>query len=571
MASLTAKRVNGHTYYYLRETARVDGRPKVVKQVYLGSAREVAAALAQKSSALQVLPGLPVLDFGAVAALHDLAAEIDLVGLIDAHLPRRVRRGPSTGQMLLLAVLNRAVAPASKARMGKWYGGTALPRMVGLKPSQLTSQRFWDAMGRVSEKALAAIERDLVARVVEHFDLCVDRLFYDATNFFTFIDTFNKRPALAQHGVSKEGRDALRVLGLSLLVTGDFEVPLLHRLYAGNHNDPTSFRAIVPQLVERATAVLGGVKDLTLVFDKGNNTKDALETLGTAYHVVGSLVPSYHQDLLDVKADQMRRLDPARYPKDVRCLRVQKRVFEREYDVLVTWNEGLFTAQRKTIEREIAKRAAKLDAEVKRLVRWQSGELKSGHFPTVAVVQRRVAAILRGQHMKQLFVVEISPHPERPKVAQLAWRLSTEALTRLEQRELGKTLLFTDRTDWSDEDVVAAYRGQAHVERSFRQMKCTRYLSFRPVHHWTDQKLRVHALCCVVALMLCSLLRRRLSQRGIDLSIDAMLDALCSIREVHVLLSAGKGRPRVQRTHSKLDANAQRLFDELELARHLAT
>ena len=37
MASLTAKVIKGRTYYYARECRRVDGRPKVVRTVYLGT------------------------------------------------------------------------------------------------------------------------------------------------------------------------------------------------------------------------------------------------------------------------------------------------------------------------------------------------------------------------------------------------------------------------------------------------------------------------------------------------------------------------------------------------------
>ncbi len=73
MASLTAKKINGRTYYYLRECAWVDGKPKIVKQTYLGSADAIAAALGKTPSALTVVPGSPVLEFGAVAALYDLA------------------------------------------------------------------------------------------------------------------------------------------------------------------------------------------------------------------------------------------------------------------------------------------------------------------------------------------------------------------------------------------------------------------------------------------------------------------------------------------------------------------
>lgn len=34
-----------------------------------------------------------------------------------------------------------------------------------------------------------------------------------------------------------------------------------------------------------------------------------------------------------------------------------------------------------------------------------------------------------------------------------------------------KTLLSTDRTDWSPAPTVAAYRGQGSLENGFRQMK----------------------------------------------------------------------------------------------------
>jgi hypothetical protein len=40
------RRADGRTYYYLVESARVDGKPRIVSQQYLGSAAEVAAKLA---------------------------------------------------------------------------------------------------------------------------------------------------------------------------------------------------------------------------------------------------------------------------------------------------------------------------------------------------------------------------------------------------------------------------------------------------------------------------------------------------------------------------------------------
>ena len=249
MSSLTPKRINGRIYWYLRETAWVDGKSKVVKTVYLGSAAQIASALGKGTTALQVTAGAPVVEFGAVTALYDVVQRLGLVDMIDRHVPKR-GSGPSVGTLLVLAAINRAVAPTSKAGMATWYERTSLSRWFQLKPTQLTSQRFWDNMDRVPPEAIIGIERELATKVIEDFDLDLRCVFYDATNFFTFIDTFNARSTLAQRGKSKEGRRSLRILGLALMVTGDFEVPLFHSLYPGNHNDATSFRAVVQELVD---------------------------------------------------------------------------------------------------------------------------------------------------------------------------------------------------------------------------------------------------------------------------------------------------------------------------------
>lgn len=99
----------------------------------------------------------------------------------------------------------------------------------------------------------------------------------------------------------------------------------------------------------------------------------------------------------------------------------------------------------------------------------------------------------------------------------------------------------------------------------------TSFVSFRPVHHWTDQKVMVHAFTCVLALLLCSLLRCKLARKDIHISVDRMLETLGTVREVQVLLSSGRGRPRVRPTHSKLEPLAEQLFKALDLDRHLST
>ena len=44
VASIIGKTIKGQTYYYLREVARVGGKPKVISQRYLGKAADIEAA-----------------------------------------------------------------------------------------------------------------------------------------------------------------------------------------------------------------------------------------------------------------------------------------------------------------------------------------------------------------------------------------------------------------------------------------------------------------------------------------------------------------------------------------------
>src|SRR5262249_7633373 len=144
MASLTAKVIHGHTYYYARECQRINGRPKIVRTIYLGSADDlIAAALRHKHGQVPQPHSVAIAAFGSVAAPYDPPQQIGLVALLDRPLPKRTQ-GLSVGQSLLLAAINRAVYPTSKLRFADWYRTTTLPRLLAATADQLSSQSFWN-------------------------------------------------------------------------------------------------------------------------------------------------------------------------------------------------------------------------------------------------------------------------------------------------------------------------------------------------------------------------------------------------------------------------------------------
>jgi transposase len=571
MASIVKKIIRGKPYFYARECKRIDGKPKIIWQKYLGRADDIVAAVSRSDSASTAVAQpteAVVAEFGAVAALLDLARRLRLVEHIDRHVPKD-GHGPSVGTYLLVSVLNRCLAPTSKAGIGHWFQKTALRRLLDVQAGQLTSQRFWDNMDRVSPSCIEAIERDLTSHLVREFNIDLRRVLFDATNFFTFIDTFNERSNLAQRGKSKEGRKSLRIVGLALLVSADFHIPLLHHTYPGNQTDSPTFASLTTELVTRYHQIMLGAEHVTIVFDKGNNSADNLRAVADSpYHFIGSLVPTQHVDLLQVPASQMRSLQDDDLP-EVSCFRTRKKVFGAERTVLVTYNENLFIAQSQTLLREIAKRQARLRELQAQLRRRRQGKVTGGKPPTAASVRKKIDDWLKARHMKDLFRITIA---EQHGLPILTWQFDKHAWDNLQRTLLGKTLLFTDNDGWSDADIVRGYRSQHHVETAFRCMKDPLHIALRPQFHWTDQKIQVHVFCCVLALTLCSLLQRVTHEHGLGGSIRDLLDDLADIREVGVLFAGkdARSKPAIRTTLSAMHERQRALYDALGLQRYLA-
>lgn len=554
--SLLKKIIRGHPYWYARECQRVNGKPKIVWQKYLGKAEDIATAMRAPSQPPK--PKEIVLsEFGGPAALYDLTKKLDLIATIDRHAGKR-DQGVSVGTYITLAAINRCLKPGSKAGMADWYQGTVLRRLLPVPTNLLTSQRFWDHMSYLDAEKICAIEQDLTRTLIARFEIDLSCLLYDTTNFYTFIDSFNDAPALARRGKSKEKRTDLRIVGLALLVTKDFHVPLLHHVYPGNVHDATEFTTVTEALVARYRMFAQNVNGITLVYDKGNNSHDNQGQIDDSpYHFVGSLSPVQHPDLLRIPQSRFRSLQGEGL-EGVLAWRTRKQVLGAERTILVTYNPELFLKQSGTILRELHKRTRKL----------RELQIHFAHPPkrakriTIESAQKQVQEILSGRHMKELIRTEVSSVAGMPC---LSYRIDRTAWSRLQHTLLGKNILFTDQQSWSDEDIVRAYRGQHHIEEAFKRMKNPHFVSWRPLHHWTDQKIRVHAFYCVLALLLSSLLRRTLAHKGIEMSIVKIFASLSKVQEVALSYRAPRSQTEPVIGLSTLTPEQSGLVDALDL------
>ena len=568
MASLTEKRIHGHSYYYARFCQRVNGKPKIVRQIYLGKIDDLIAA-AEATHQPAVPLETEVASFGDVAALFDIAQKLDLVPLLDSILPPKRHQGLSPGQYLLLAAINRAVCPTSKLRFADWYQHTILTRLLPADPAWLSSQSFWNHMDVVTPEHILQFERQMAQRLIERFQLDLRALIYDGTNFFTYINT--RTPSqLPQRGHNKQKRGDLRQVSLGLMVSADFHIPLFHKVYAGNVHDSVEFRTITEELSTSYRDLAQSCDHITLVFDKGNNSEEAFHTLAdTPFHFVGSLVPTQHADLLAVPRRQFRALTAARL-EDVTVYRTQKKVLGRSQTVVVTFNQNLLDGQLQGLTASLNKARGKLREVQHRLQRWREGKIRAGKAPTLQGVTNQVRSICSAQFLDRILKTEVSPVGKGLK---LDYSTNRAALDHLCRVQFGKTILFTDNADWTEEQIVLAYRSQYHIEDAFKQMKNPHFLGWSPMFHWTDSKIHVHAFYCVLALLLTSLLQRELARHNELLSINQMLEELGGIRETLVIYPRRQGQRQYPTASclTRMSALQQRLFSLLSLANYAPT
>lgn len=567
MASIIKKKVKKYVYYYLVESARVNGKPRIVNQKYLGTAEDIGKAVSTKSGEVPEPEYSTVLDFGAVCALYDVAERLGIRTIID-NLSGKRHQGLSVGDYILLAAINRAVSPVSKNEFFGWFDKTVLHNFFpDANKKSLSSQAFWDNMTLLDEKKLSAMEDAITKAVVEKYDISTDCLLYDNTNFFTYLDTSNPS-TLAKRGNSKEKRTDLKIIGLTLMVSPENNIPLFHETYSGNMNDAKRFTEAIDALKKRYLK-LGkeGNEKITLVYDKGNNSDVNIEKLlnekPCPFHVVGGLRLSQCKELLDIPKEKYIPLQGEGF-KGASAYRIQKTVYQHTMTVIVTFNPELIKTQLEGIHGNIEKCTASLHELKSSLEAWACGQIKKGRKPTTDTVERKISGVLSAEHMKDIFDYQII---DTGTVPAISFAVNREKFEILKEKILGKSVIYTDHTDWETEKIVSAYRSQYHIEECFRQMKDTKHLGFRPLYHWTDKTIRVHAFYCILALLLCSILNKEIEKLGHNMSIQQMLENLHDVQQV-ITVFPQKNKSIRKSSFSRFNGTAKEIVEKLDLLRY---
>ncbi len=572
MASIIGKKKHNQTYYYVVTSGRVDGKPRITRQTYLGTAERLARLVRDKSAPVPL--EAVTRDAGLPTALWHAARRS---GTLDALLSvwPAPAKGPSIPHFLLLAAFHRICVPGPMTDVADWYRNSILADLWGFSHREFSPQAFercLDAMAvedgspeprpdDLQRAQLALLQafrtRQLVSRHV---------LVYDITNFHTWIAAIDACQQSAQGGRDGQNRDDLRQFGLCYAMDGQHGLSLCHRVYPGHLTDG----ADVPTCLGRVTRLLDGAgiprETVTLVLDRDSvapaNTL-ALQASGLGW-ITALPWDQAPTELRSLPVGELEALGADESGVSVAAERL--RVQGGEYLGVMCHSAGLAAEQFQSLGTSLAKATESL-----RRLAWEISRPQDRHRHTEQDVRRHVGRWLRPNGVAQVLTYELQRLADRSW--ELRFAVDTDAVDRLLAERLGRTILVTNRVDWTGAEVARAYHGQRHVERVLRGQPGGEWLDWEPPHPGTDRKIRVHAFCRLVGISLLRYLRREAGQVWPNLTVEELQHELGQIQQIDLRYRplGKKGPPRVATVTSKQSSTQTSLITALQLDELLET
>ena len=583
---LAADKRNGQTYYsYVRTyreklnpenkgKTRGSGKSKVVTEShYLGTAEDILRKIQSGN-----VEKIHTKEFGLSCALWQIVQEIDLINIVNKVTGKQKRkRKVSLGEYIAIAAINQVGHVSSKNALSKWYEKTSLPRITGISKEQLTSQHFWNSFEEiVSEKELEKrkieegipeasklmfeelerllddskieeIEEELWKVIAEKFDLLLDVVLYDGTNFYTFMDE-STAANIPQRGKNKQKRNDKRQVGLVLAVLRQWGIPIFHKIYGGQTNEQNLFPTALSRLVKWYSNIAQSLEKLTMIFDQGSNSQEHIESLEGKIHFIGALSPCDYRSLSSMPLNQY----PGTYKK---CKYYHKKmeVYGKESLVIVTFNASQQRKQRLTFNRQLDRIQNALNSKIKKEASGDLDQLKQ--------------EIEHNLECRKIFSAKASQYLEIKDHVNGSGRRSLKVVRKkkelIEKRlTFGKNIIFTDLIDENPKKILADYGSKQTIEDDFELLKDRFCVSLWPIHHWTDTKIRVHAFVTVIGLLLIKLVEHKVRSKGLQIGGKALVNELQDITEAFVVYNLEEAERKI----CEMSRNQQEIFDILGLA-----
>lgn len=523
MVHIVRKKKDGKSYLYLRQNHRVDGKSKQKWVIYLGPEHDDEKI---RNKLLTVKPpqSIESYDFVFPAVLLGIAKKLELVKIINSHTQKR-NQGISVGDYMLIAILNRSIKPTSKNQLQSWFDNTYLKKEYPQFQNALNSNAYSNHFKYLNEDTIDKIEVDIRSKLISEFNVDLSSLFYDPTNFYTFINP-DEFQLLPRHGHSKEGRRVLNIVNLSLFCSDDGGVPIMHKTYPGNISDVGHFKSEFPRFLKKFKELNVDLENVVLIFDKGNISDELFEELSNSkIKFISSIRPSTQTHLHHLAGEDFEIFELPN-KKKVGAKEFANKKGDRLYRIIVSYEPS----RNKWYGTNLKK---KLDIKIKEIDEWFRDRLNEKMWGKKEKVEAKIIKIIGNKFASYI------EYSIEGKVGALRLKFNIKQ-DEVDQyyKALGKSYLMTNLEGVAPQDIIWRYRQQYIVERAFKYIKNNDFLSIRPMFHYNDDSIRGHVFSCVLGLTLLSLLHREVKNEFPGMSMEFMINELKNSKIIRVSTGA---------------------------------
>jgi len=547
MTYITRKKKKGNYYLYLMKDARINGKKKHIIQKYIGPEKrlkelEISKILSKHVTNVEC----ETMEFGLSAALWQIAQDINFTEIIDGIAGKSRHQGLTTGEYLLLAAINRCVAPCSKSKMGKWFALDWMSTRFDINSDTLNAQTYWNHFQYLDSPKIEQIELSVGKEIIRKYNLNIESLLFDPTNFYTFSrgGRGDEGSEILQFGHSKENRNGNRIAAFWLVCARDSGVPLMHQTYPGNRQDGWIFKGIPDRVAQQLYALGSDPKNITLVFDNGNLSKEGMAAIEkTGIKFIASRRPSTHEDLLHKPLDEFTDTILHVSGKPVKFFCEKRNIYGVKRTVYVVFDPAKH-------KKNVAEFAIKLEKKMREIQDFFRDRLDPQKLSLLkgpgkkwlrrVEVDKKAKKMIGKAPLRKVIITHIvGPDEVVPQVTkEITLTLHIDKDERAKHEEtLGRHIIFTNHDDWLPETVIWGYREQYIVEHAFRHMKCPLCVAIRPMYHHADPCIKAHVYTCVLAYQLLTLLRLILRHQNISMNIQEIVDSLKSVKITKIITS----------------------------------
>ena len=541
------RRVGGHRYLYLVEKKRTPKGPRNVRHIYVGTPDKLLENLSRP------LPSLKSFRFGTAAALLRAARETGLLPALERYLPGSA--GAQAARLVFLQILGRAERPLSREGMAHWYPDSALP-FLGIVKGSPSAKSLRPALHELFDTgAIDSEEHPILTRARVHkieesvLRSLVGRglhpryLFFDGTNFFSY----HKGDRWFARGRNKQKRFDLNQVALGLATAET--VPVLSEVYEGNLPDVKAFALAFDALLKRLEHLEVSTEEMTLVFDRGNNSTGTFEEVLGLMHVIAAIDRQQARKLLALPRQGFREVCLDSDARPILGRTDEWTGFGRTWRALVVYREGTAREQRSRWERT--------KKEVLETVAgWRTSLAEGRSSGRMVKSWMRDLVELIPRDYQGLFDYRLE------KSGGVDWPVCEVNLPAEERLRdaWGKTVLISDlpREKLSDEELVKGWLAKWEVEDDFRWLKDRYVMSVKPIWVWHEAVVPGHIFVCVMGLMLLRYLQWRVRDLGFT-----MKELVETLERIRLVVAIRDGSPQV--VLEQLGRREAELVDRLQL------